>query len=435
MMHRVITNLIDAQSYMPDGIPRKIRNDMLLTVLFLQLLSEAWHDDLARTDDARQAQCPQCPVMFDALCDFKTCLVAYRQLGSALLQTSAAVCTALTRLAEIQPNGILNGVLRPERFSRQGTYRAAFNDNTDLDDALSAISNIRVSGIRGGTTMHNVFSAALAQLRVGQDTLTTELAPLIAQLLHPQPSETIFAPDCGHGQLAIACVDAAASVCKTPRMTVVGWEAHPDKWALARMQLLLRGACVQHLQNTGCPAEPQHTAYDVGVVSVPATARRWQLGRAWFDLFQCAEGAPPPDSRMAPAWLAVSNMKPVTGRCALLVPLSVLSGEGGRGWRRHVVEHDLLEAVIRVPHMSRIERAGATLLILLSRQKRSKHVAFIQARQIDAGRGLHVENYHNNTILHTMKCFHEGTIDPHLFETDTALITANDFSFDYRAYF
>ena len=89
MMHRVITNLIDAQSYMPDGIPRKIRNDMLLTVLFLQLLSEAWHDDLARTDDARQAQCPQCPVMFDALCDFKTCLVAYRQPGSALLQTSA----------------------------------------------------------------------------------------------------------------------------------------------------------------------------------------------------------------------------------------------------------------------------------------------------------------------------------------------------------
>ena len=134
MMHRVIANLIDAQSYMPNGIPRKVCNDMLLTVLSLQLLSEAWHDDLARTDDARQAQCP---VMFDAQCDFKTCLALYRQLGSSLPnQTGAAVCAALTRLASIQPNGILNGVLRPERFSPQGPYRAAFNDNTDLDYAL-----------------------------------------------------------------------------------------------------------------------------------------------------------------------------------------------------------------------------------------------------------------------------------------------------------
>jgi hypothetical protein len=354
--------------------------------------------------------------------------------GSASLKTSAAVCTALTRLAEIQPDGILNGVLRPERFSRQGPYRTAFNDNTDLDYALSEIDTIRVKGIRGGTNMHNMFSVALAQLRVGQDTLTTELAPLIAQLLHPQPSETIFAPDCGHGQLAIACMDAAAHVCKTPHMTVVGWEAHADKWALARMQLVLRGACAQHLQNIGCPAEPQHTACDVGVVSVPVTARHWKPSRAWIDLFQCASDTTL-DRRMAPAWLAVSNMQPATGRCALLVPLSVLSGEGGRGWRRHVVEHNLLEAVIGVPHMSWIERAGATLLILLSRQKRAKQVAFIQARQTEPGREWCVESYHKNTILHTMKCFQQGTIDPHLLETDTAVMTANDFSFDYRAYF
>jgi N-6 DNA Methylase len=416
MMQRIINNLHDAKSYMPDAIPGKIRNDMLLTLIFLQLLSEAWYDDLAQGDKKKQVKCP---VMFDAQCDFKTCLVPYQPAFSSTPRgpwhTAAAIQAALTRLALIQPDGILNGVLRPERFSPQ-----AFQDNTNLDHALMEISTVRVKGVRGKPAMDVLFAVALRHLPVGRDTLTTELAPLMAKLLHPQPSEIMYAPDCGHGQLATACIDASANCVVKPNITVYGWEANSDKWALARMQLLLRGVGAQDLQNTSYPAEPPHTAFDVGMVCVPVTARHWQPGHAWFDLIQRSSGALPQDSRMAPAWLAVSNMKPRTGRCALLVPLSVLREEGGRRWRQHVAEQNVLQAVISVPPLPRIERAGAHLLILLSRQKPASRVAFIGARQPNAQ--CERRNYHDYAILNAMQCFQEGRSDAYLFEADTAAL-------------
>jgi type I restriction-modification system DNA methylase subunit len=189
---------------------------------------------------------------------------------------------------------------------------------------------------------------------------------------------------CGQGHLLWALVAELARTQPDARLNLLGMEDDVHQWRIGKLLFSLSGlldATLLHYNALRATCYPEHQTIhalplgraDMVVLALPAQASFWshelahQAGTAYFP-------ARPPGNRcLALIWLSLTALQPDTGRLAVLTPLKLLSGHEGYALSKHLVDMNLLDAVISIPGI-----VGSVLLVVRQR-KRQHDVAFINA--------------------------------------------------------
>jgi type I restriction enzyme M protein len=205
------------------------------------------------------------------------------------------------------------------------------------------------------------------------------VSELVARLAAPQPGDTICDPACGSGGLLIE----AARAVGTPDFALYGMEVNGSTWALARMNMFLHhadSADIEWCDTLNSPAlvEGDHLkSFGIVVANPPFSLDKWGAEEAAGDRYNRFWRGVPPKSKGD--WAFITHMVEVAhrreGRVAVVVPHGVLfRGAAEKRIRQHMVEENLLDAVIGLP-AGLFPTTGIPVAILVFDRAREKEGA------------------------------------------------------------
>ena len=181
------------------------------------------------------------------------------------------------------------------------------------------------------------------------------LVHLMAQMLEPKASETIYDPTCGTGGMLISCLaEVKRNGGDTRTMGLYGQELINITAAIARMNLVLHGVSDFDIRGGNTLHDPaliegdRLKTFDIVLANPPYSIKKWNR-RAWqSDQWGRNFLGTPPQGRADYAFLQhiLKSMDPKTGRCAILFPQGVLGRNEEAEMRRKLIELDLLDCVL-----------------------------------------------------------------------------------------
>ena len=183
------------------------------------------------------------------------------------------------------------------------------------------------------------------------------VAHLMAEMLNPQPKESIYDPTCGSGGILISCIDHIKNRGQEWRnVKVYGQEIIPPTASICRMNLFLHGVkefTVRTGDTLSTPTFLQHDrlkTFDVVVANPPYSISNWDRDAFSTDKYGRNFLGTPPQGRADYAFIQhiLKSMDRDTGRCAILLPHGVLFRNEETEMRKKLVESDLIEAVIGI---------------------------------------------------------------------------------------
>ena len=180
---------------------------------------------------------------------------------------------------------------------------------------------------------------------------------LMAEILQPQPDESIYDPTCGSGGMLIKSLDHLRNQGKEWKgVHVFGQEVNGLTSAIARMNLYLNGVedfsivCGDTLRNPAFLDGSHLRTFDIVLANPPYSIKEWD--RAAFENDKWGRNflGTPPQGRADYAFIQhiLASMDEKSGRCAILLPHGVLFGEEEKEIREQLVKKDLIEAVIGI---------------------------------------------------------------------------------------
>ncbi|MGB3674151.1 MAG: class I SAM-dependent DNA methyltransferase [Candidatus Nanopelagicales bacterium] len=181
------------------------------------------------------------------------------------------------------------------------------------------------------------------------------LVHLMAQMLEPQPGETIYDPTCGTGGMLISCLaEVKRNGGDTRTIGLFGQELISITAAIARMNLVLHGVSDFDIRSGNTLHEPalierdRLRTFDVVLANPPYSIKKWNREAWQSDPWGRNFLGTPPQGRADYAFLQhiLKSMDPETGRCAILFPQGVLGRNEEAEMRRALIEADLLECVL-----------------------------------------------------------------------------------------
>ena len=181
------------------------------------------------------------------------------------------------------------------------------------------------------------------------------LVHLMAQMLEPQPGETIYDPTCGTGGMLISCLaEVKRRGGDTRTMGLYGQELINITAAIARMNMVLHGVDDFDIRTGNTLHAPSFVegdrlkTFDVVLANPPYSIKKWNRDAWQSDAWGRNFLGTPPQGRADYAFFQhiLRSMDPVTGRCAILFPHGVLFRNEEAEMRRKLVEADLLECVL-----------------------------------------------------------------------------------------
>jgi len=181
------------------------------------------------------------------------------------------------------------------------------------------------------------------------------LVHLMAQMLEPQPGESIYDPTCGTGGMLISCLAEVKRRGGDIRTTgLYGQELITITAAIARMNLVIHGVDDFHIASGNTLATPAFVqgdrlrTFDVVLANPPYSIKKWNRGAWEQDAWGRNFLGTPPQGRADYAFFQhiLSSMHPKTGRCAILFPHGVLFRNEEAEMRRRLVESDRVECVL-----------------------------------------------------------------------------------------
>ena len=181
------------------------------------------------------------------------------------------------------------------------------------------------------------------------------LVHLMAQMLEPQPGESIYDPTCGTGGMLISCLaDVKRRGGETRTMGLFGQELITITAAIARMNLVIHGVSDFQISSGNTLAAPTfvegdelHT-FDAVLANPPYSIKKWNRGAWKKDAWGRNFLGTPPQRRADYAFFQhiLKSMDSETGRCAILFPHGVLFRNEETEMRRKLIEADLVECVL-----------------------------------------------------------------------------------------
>lgn len=178
---------------------------------------------------------------------------------------------------------------------------------------------------------------------------------LMAEILQLQPHESIYDPTCGSGGMLIKSLTYLKDKGEEWRdVKVYGQEINAGTSAIARMNLYLHGIHDFSIVNNDTLERPAFIKggrvqqFDVVLANPPYSIKNWNREAFSHDKWgRNFLGTPPQDcADYAFIQHILASLDEKNGRCAILLPLGLLSKVSELEMRTNLIKSDLLEAII-----------------------------------------------------------------------------------------
>lgn len=214
---------------------------------------------------------------------------------------------------------------------------------------------------------------------------------LLVRILEPTSTDAIYDPACGSAGILIeAAHEVVQSGGSVARMRFYGQEVNQTSAAIGRMNLLIHEVEDAQIRREDTLRNPrfkdergQLVKFDMVVANPPFSLKDWGADGWANDPHRRAIGGVPPSSKGDFAWVQhmIASTKPETGRVGVVMPHGVLFRGGSEAAiRRHLIEDDLLEAVIGLARNLFYGTPNPVCLLIFRQTKeetKRNHILFI----------------------------------------------------------
>ena len=209
------------------------------------------------------------------------------------------------------------------------------------------------------------------------------------------PMRQVYDPTCGTGGMLSVAEEWIAEHAPHVQLTLAGQEQNAETYAIAKADMLIKGHNVDNLVHGDTLTKPGHIGQTFSYcLANPPFGVDWKVQREAVekerdrdgDAGRFAAGLPPVnDGSMLFLQHLVSKIHPVAeggGRTAIVLNGSPLftggAGSGPSEIRRHLIEHDLVEAIVGLPTDMFYNTGIATYIWVLTNRKTPERQGKIQ---------------------------------------------------------
>ena len=180
---------------------------------------------------------------------------------------------------------------------------------------------------------------------------------LMAEILQPQPDESIYDPTCGSGGMLVKCLDFLRQKGQPWQgVKVFGQEINALTASIARMNLYLNGVEDFSIVREDTLAHPAFVdgshlrKFDIVLANPPYSIKTWNREAFMNDKWGRNFLGTPPQSKADYAFIQhiLASMNNKSGRCAILLPHGILNRLIEKDIRKKLIEADVLDTVISI---------------------------------------------------------------------------------------
>ena len=241
------------------------------------------------------------------------------------------------------------------------------------------------------------------------------VAHLMAEMLNPQPKESIYDPTCGSGGILISCIDHIKNRGQEWRnVKIFGQEIIPPTASICRMNMFLHGVKEFTIRTGDTLSSPTFLerdrlkTFDIVVANPPYSISNWDRDAFSTDKYGRNFLGTPPQSIADFAFIQhiLKSMNSENGRCAILLPHGILTRDVEQDIREKLVELDIIEAVIGIgKHLFYNSPMEACILVCSSKKsaERKSKILFVDAKHEVTRKNSesYLEDKHINKIAGT----------------------------------
>ena len=215
---------------------------------------------------------------------------------------------------------------------------------------------------------------------------------LMAEILQPQPDESIYDPTCGSGGMLVKCLDFLRQKGQPWQgVKVFGQEINALTSSIARMNLYLNGVEDFSIVREDTLAHPAFVdgsklrTFDIVLANPPYSIKTWNREAFQNDKWGRNFLGTPPQGRADYAFFQhiLASMDDKTGRCAILFPHGVLFRDEEQSMREELIKLDFLDCVIGLGPNLFFNASMEACIIICQKKKPSERkgkVFFIDAK-------------------------------------------------------
>lgn len=244
---------------------------------------------------------------------------------------------------------------------------------------------------------------------------------LMAEILQPQPNESIYDPTCGSGGMLVKCLDYLRNKgAEWQSVQVFGQEVNGLTSSIARMNLYLNGvedfsiACADTLEHPAFLDGSHLRKFDIVLANPPYSIKEWNREKFMNDKWGRNFLGTPPQGRADYAFFQhiIASMDRNTGRCAILFPHGVLFRDEEYELRKKLVEIDIVDCVIGLGPNLFFNASMEACIIICKNRKEDSHkgkVIFIDAKGEVSRKNAesYLENTHIQKIISAYENFED----------------------------
>ncbi|MCF0201701.1 MAG: N-6 DNA methylase, partial [Bacteroidales bacterium] len=180
---------------------------------------------------------------------------------------------------------------------------------------------------------------------------------LMAEILQPQPGESIYDPTCGSGGMLVKCLDYIRNKGEQWQgVQVFGQELNGLTSSIARMNLYLNGVedfsivCADTLTTPAFLDGSHLRKFDIVLANPPYSIKTWNQTAFANDKWGRNYLGTPPQGCADYAFIQhiFCSMDDAHGRCAILLPHGILGRIDEQSIRENLVASDIIECVIGI---------------------------------------------------------------------------------------
>src|SRR5690554_1591757 len=432
--------------------------DFILTMLFLKYISDVWQDHY----DGYKAEYGNEPELIEEM-----------MKNERFVLPKAASFYALYERRHEPGNGeridqALHAIEEANGTKLKDAGKSVFQDisfNTDklgeekqkntilrhlLEDFAKPELNLKPSCVGTLDVIGNAYEyliknfAASGGQKAGEFYTPPEVSDLIAELLDPQPGDSICDPACGSGSLLMKCGRQVVKNHNSKEYALYGQEAIGSTWSLAKMNMFLHGEDNHKIEWGDTIGNPKLLdkngnlmLFDVVTANPPFSLKNWGFEDAENDKFGRFRRGIPPKTRGDYAFVLhmIETLKPTTGRMGVVVPHGVLFRAASEGRiRQKLIEENLLEAVIGLPEKLFYGTGIPAAILVFKKEKTTTDVIFIDAsREFKSGKNQNQLTDEN--IQKIVETYHKAeNVDKYAYVASFDEIKENDFNLNIPRY-
>ena len=319
-----------------------------------------------------------------------------------------------------------------------------------LEDFAKPELNLKPSRVGSLDVIGNAYEylikhfAASGGQKAGEFYTPPEISDLIAELLDPQPGDSICDPACGSGSLLMKCGREVIANHDSKEYALFGQEAIGSTWSLAKMNMFLHGEDNHKIEWGDTIRNPKLLdkngdlmLFDIVTANPPFSLDKWGHDDAENDKFSRFRRGVPPKTKGDYAFILhmIETLKPGSGRMGVVVPHGVLFRGSKEGKiRQQLIDENLLDAVIGLPEKLFYGTGIPAAILVFKKSKSDESVLFIDAsREFKSGKNQNQLGDDNiQKIVDTYRS--RETVDKYSYLATLEEIQENDYNLNIPRY-